>query len=73
MAAADRMTTDLDIYRSAALLIDQHGEGVSLQPISYATTGSTPVPSTAGELWARIEATVVELLRENPGEGEAVH
>ena len=68
------MPDDLDIYRSAKLLIDQHGEDA---PIFAAMQADRQMQ--AGDLdgcatWKRILKAVEELLDENPpGNGASVH
>ncbi len=67
------MTSDLDIYRSANLLVKQHGEDA---PIHAAMRADAMLE--AGDLdgyrtWKRILWAVRELQWAEPGPGEAVH
>jgi len=67
------MTPDLDIYRSANLLVKQHGEDA---PIEAATRAD--VMLEAGDLdgcgvWKRILRAVKELQGVEPGAGARVH
>jgi len=64
------MTTDLDIYRSAKLLIDQHGQDATLEAALKADEllGAGDLDGQAA--WLRIRAAVLELLK--PGDGEAL-
>ncbi len=65
------MPTDLDIFRSAKLLIDQHGPdaayGAARRVDALRDKGDPAGPAT----WLRIRAAVLELL--TPGDGETVH
>ncbi len=67
------MTSDLDIYRSAAALIKQHGQDA---PIHAAMRADAMLE--AGDLdgvatWRRILRAVEELQGAAPKPGEAVH
>ena len=67
------MTPDLDIYRSAQLLVKQHGEDA---PIHAAMRADAMVE--AGDLegygvWKRVTKAVDELQRAEPGPSAAVH
>jgi hypothetical protein len=67
------MTTDLDIYRSAKLLVDQYGEGASLHAANRADEMLDKGDLVGQVTWLRIYAAVTEMLREQRGRGEAVH
>ncbi len=65
--------SDLDIYRSAKLLVDQHGDEA---PIHAAMRADELL--AAGDLdgcvvWKRIVEAVEALLQKRPGEGARVH
>ena len=67
------MIPDLDIYRSAQVLIKQHGNDA---PIEAATRADAMLDK--GDLdgvatWRRILRAVEELQREVPKPGETVH
>ncbi len=67
------MTSDLDIYRSANLLSQQHGEDA---PIHAAMKADAMLE--AGDLdglavWKRILRVVEDLQRKAPKSGEASH
>ncbi len=67
------MTSDLDIYRSANLLVQQHGEDA---PIHAAIRADAMLE--AGDLdglavWKRVLKAVEELQGTEPKSGEAVH
>ncbi len=67
------MTTGLDIYRTAKLLIDRHGAGASLHAANRADELLDKGDMDGRAVWMRIQDAVLELLKEGPGEGEAVH
>ncbi len=67
------MISDLDIYRSANVLVKRHGEDA---PIHAAVKADAMFE--AGDLdgyaaWKRILRAMDELQRAEPGPGEAVH
>ena len=57
------LTSDLNIYRSASLLIDLHGQGAIID-----TTVRVDAPRVAGDLdvhavWLRVRAAMLNLLK----------
>lgn len=60
------MTTDLDIYRAAKMLVDRHGEGVGAEALwradALAAKGDTEGEST----WLRTWDAVRELQKAKP-------
>ncbi len=67
------MTSDLDIYRSANLLVKDHGQDA---PIEAAVRADAMLE--AGDLegcavWKRVLRAVEELQRAVPKSGEAIH
>ena len=67
------MISDLDIYRSAKLLIDQHGDGATIEAAMRADEFLDQGIIDGQRLWIRIMKTIEELQRERPRDGEAVH
>ncbi len=65
------MTTDLDIYRSAKLLIDQHGADALIEAALKADELMDAGDIDGRATWLRIRKAVLELLK--PGDGEMVH
>ncbi len=65
------MPTDLDIYRSAKLLIDQHGQDAALEAVKRADELLDAGDLDGQATWLRIRKAVLELLK--PGDGETVH
>ena len=66
------MTTNLDIYRSAWVLIRRYGDGASLHAVNKADEMLDAGNMDGRAVWLRIHDAVVELGREAPGEGERV-
>jgi hypothetical protein len=69
----EAMNSDLDVYRSAKLLIDQHGDEAAIHAAMR-----TDELLDAGDLdgvavWRRIIRAIEELQRKEPREGEAVN
>ncbi len=65
------MTTDLDNYRSAKLLIDQHGADALVEAALKADELLDAGDIDGRATWLRIRKAVLELLK--PGDGEVVH
>ena len=65
------MPTDLDIYRSAKLLTDQHGQGATHEAARRADALRDKGDQDGQTTWMRIRKAVLELLK--PGDGEVVH
>ena len=64
------MTTDLDIYRSAKLLIDQHGQDAVRDAARHADELLDAGDIDGQAVWLRIRKAVSVLLK--PGDGEAL-
>ncbi len=60
------MLTDIDIYRSAKLLIDQHGQDASHEAARRADALRDKGDLDRQAVWLRIRAAVVELSRDSP-------
>ena len=67
------MTSDLDIYRTASVLIREHGEDAALEAAQRAD--AMPEKGSLGgqRVRKRILAAVKEIQRQEPEEGEAVN
>ncbi len=65
------MTSDHDIYRSAKLLIDQHGADALIEAALKADELLDAGDLDGRVTWLRIRKAVLELLK--PGDGETVH
>jgi len=68
------MTSDLDIYRTARLLIQQHGAEAPIHAAMRADAMLEKGDLDGLAVWKRIIRAVEEMLnREPPAAGEAVH
>ncbi len=67
------MTSDLDIYRSAKLLVDRHGEHATLEAAIRADKLLAAGDMDGKRVWVRIMCAIEELQRTEPGPGEAAH
>ena len=66
------MIPDLDIYRSAKVLVDQHGADAPIHAAQHADAMLDRGDMDGRAVWLRILVAVEVLLVEAP-EGEAVH
>ena len=64
------MVSDLDIYRSANLLIDQHGEDAGLKAAMRADAMLERGAMAGAATWRHIIKAVEELQRTEPGPRE---
>ncbi len=64
---------DLDIYRSANLLVKQHGEDAPIHAAMRADAMLDKGDLDGYAVWKRILAAVKELLRKQPVGGDRVH
>ncbi len=67
------MTSELDIYRSARLLIDRHGEDAGLEAAMRADKFLAVGDMEGAATWRRIVKAVEELQRQEPAPGERAH
>ena len=67
------MTDELDIYRSAKVLIDQHGEHAVIEAAMRADELLDLGDLDGQRVWMAIRDAVRELQRERPRDGERVH
>ena len=66
------MVADLDIYRSAKLLIDRHGEDAAIFAAMQADKCLEGGDLDGKAVWMRVIAAIKELQQREPGE-RAVH
>ena len=64
------VTSDLDIYRSAKLLIDRHGEHTPIQAAMRADAMLGNGDMDGKRVWVRIMKAIEELQRQEPAPGE---
>ncbi len=67
------MPSNLDIYRSAKLLIDQHGEDAGLEAAMRADAMLAKGDLDGKRAWLRIMKAVDELQRTERQSGEPAH
>ena len=67
------MTTDLDVFRSAKVLVNKHGTGAVLEAATRAQTMLNNGDLDGRWLWLRVMRAVEVLLQTRPGDGEKVH
>ncbi len=67
------MIPDLDIYRSANLLVKQHGEDAPVHAAMRADAMLDKGDLDGYAVWKRIVRAVEELQKLEPTPGEAVH
>ena len=67
------MTSEIDIYRTAGVLIREHGEDAALEAAQRADAMLEKGAIDGQRIWKRILAAVKEIQRQEPREGEAVN
>ena len=67
------MTSDLDIFRSAQVLVTHHGEDAPIEAAMRADAILDKGDLEGYAVWRRILRAVEELLRSEPIEGERVN
>jgi hypothetical protein len=64
------VTSDLDIYRSAQVLIREHGEDAALEAAMRADAMLDKGDLEGYVMWKRVLRAVEEMQRESPRDGE---
>ena len=67
------MTSDIDVYRSARLLIDQHGDEAPIYAAMEADAMLDKGDLDGQVVWMRILEAIKELLNTRPGNGTPLH
>ncbi len=67
------MTSHLDIFRTANVLIREHGEDADLEAAQRADAMLEKGSLDGQRVWKRVLAAVKEIQRQEPREGEAVN
>ena len=67
------VTSDLDIYRSARILVKRHGQNAPIQAAMRADAMLEAGDSDGCAVWKRILRAVEELQGMEPGPGAQVH
>ena len=73
MAKIEATILDLDIYRSAQVLVKRHGEDAPIHAAMRADAMLDKGNLDGCDVWKRILRAVGVLGRAEPGPGEAVH
>lgn len=67
------MTSDLDIFRTANVLVKHYGEDADLEAAQRADAMLEKGSVDGQRVWKRVLAAVKEIQRQEPREGEAVN
>ncbi len=67
------MTSNLDIYRTASVLIREHGDEADLMAAQWADAMLEKGCLDGQRVWKRVLAAVKEVQRQEPREGEKVN
>ena len=67
------MTSDLDVYRSAHALIQQHGEAAAIEAAMKADAMLDKGDLDGAAVWRQVVAAVNDLQRDEPAAGERRH
>jgi len=67
------VTSDLDIYRTASVLIREHGDEADLVAAQRADKFLKDGDMAGSAAWRRVLKAIKEIWREEPREGEAVN
>ncbi len=67
------MTSDLDIYRTASVLVREHGKDAALKTAQRADALLEKGCLDGQRVWKRVLTAVKEIQREEPEEWEAVN
>ena len=67
------MISDLDVYRSAQLIVEKHGDGAPIEAAMKADAMLEKGDLDGQAAWLRILGAVKELLQARPDEGDVVH
>ena len=67
------MTSDLDIYRTASVLIREHGDEADRVAATRADSFLEAGDMASSAVWRRVLKAIKEIWREEPREGEALN
>ena len=65
--------SDIDLYRSAKLFVDRHGDEASIHAAMKADAMLETGNLDGAAVWLQVIGAIKELLRGRPEPGEAVH
>ncbi len=67
------MVSEIDIYRSASVLIKQYSERAELYALAYARRLSAKGDAAGAATWMRIAQAAKNILKREPNAGERRH
>ena len=67
------MISDLDVYRTAKLLMDKHGDEAPIHVAMRADAMLDKGDLDGAAVWRRIVSAVNELLADKPADGTRIH
>ncbi len=73
VAEGQPMTSEIDVYRSAKLYIDQHGEAAAIEAAMKADAMLDKGDLDGAAVWRQIVAAVNDIQRDEPAVGERRH
>ena len=73
MASTVQLTSDLDIYRTASVLIREHGDEAELVAAQRVDSFLEAGDMAGSAVWRRVLRAIKEIWREERHEGEAVN
>lgn len=73
MAGTVQLTSDLDIYRTASVLIREHGDEADLVAAMRADSFLEAGDMAGSAVWRRVLRAIKETWREEPHDGEAMN
>ena len=71
--SAYMLVSDIDVWRSAHLLLKQHGKDAAFVAAKHADEAMRTGDLNGVRRWKRIAEAMLELLKAKPGEGEHLH
>ena len=72
-AAVNFVSTDLDFYRSAKLVVDRYSDAATLYAARRAIELNERGDVQGAAVWVRIRAAAIELMKKGAAEGETTH
>lgn len=67
------MTSNLDIYRCAKLLVDRYGDQATLHAAHRAEALNEKGDIQGAAVWVQIRSAAIELMRSEPDVGSMTH
>ena len=73
LAEVETVTSEIDVYRSARLFIEQYGDEAAIQAAYQADAMLNRGDLDGAAVWRRIVAVINELQETRPRNGDAIH